>query len=193
MERVNGTLQDRLVKELALAGITSIAAANGFLDAHYLQAFNDKFAIPPVRGINAHRTVPAGMLLEDVLCLQESRTVGEDWCIRLANRILQIDKKHAAWSLAGRKIQVLVRADGTLKLTHQEKTLHWKEVARRPVKRPEALLGRWHRELPGSLRPIIPRREPIISPATRRDRSEVNARCAPVGLASLALLPLPQA
>lgn len=173
VERVNGTLQDRLVKELSLAGITSIAHANRFLENHYLPRFNHRFAIAPARGINAHRKVPAGMLLEDVLCLQEPRTVGEDWCIRLVNRILQIDRKHAALSLAGRKIQVLVRADSTLKLVYQRQTLTWREVAARPVKLPEEMLLVAPRT---PWRPAAnhPWREPLTSPATRRDRGEVK-------------------
>jgi hypothetical protein len=173
VERVNGTLQDRLVKELALAGIASIASANRFMETHYLQAFNDKFAIPPARGINAHRKVPAGMSLDDVLCPQESRTVGQDWCIRLANRILQIDEKHGSLSLAGRKIMVLVRADGTVKLVHQDKTLSWRELATRPVNLPEGTLAPAPRTL---WRPAAhhPWREPMISPTTGRDRGEVK-------------------
>jgi hypothetical protein len=172
VERVNGTLQDRLVKELALAGVTTIAQANRFLEERYLQAFNDKFQVPPARGINAHRKVTAGIKLEDVLCVQEFRTVGEDWCIRVNSRILQLDKKHERLALAGRKIQVLMRADGTLKLLYQGQSLEWTEVASRPVKQPEKTLMTAPRR---TWRPASghPWREPVI-PSHRRVRGEVK-------------------
>jgi len=137
VERFNGTLQDRLVKELKLAGITTIAAANRFLETHYLKAFNDRFAVVPASGINAHQKLPVGVVLADVLCHQEPRTVGEDWCVRVQSRILQIDRRHAGLSLAGRKIQVLMPVEGNLKLMYQGQTLACKELAVRPIKLPE--------------------------------------------------------
>ena len=46
--------------------------------------------------------------MAEVLCPQEERVVGEDWCVRYENRILQIAKRHEALALAGRKIRVLL-------------------------------------------------------------------------------------
>jgi len=57
VERANGTLQDRLVKELKLAGITTLAAANAFLEK-FLEDYNERFSQPPASGINVHRHVP---------------------------------------------------------------------------------------------------------------------------------------
>src|ERR1035437_534508 len=173
VERVNGTLQDRLVKELALSGVASIPAANRFLEQHYLQAFNDRFQVPPARGVNVHRKVTAGINLEDVLCVQELRTVGEDWCIRVSNRILQIDKKHAALSLAGRKIQVLMRADATLKLLYQGISLSWREVAGRPVKQPEKTMV-LAPQTPWRPAANHPWQVPVIPRYLHRDRGEVK-------------------
>jgi hypothetical protein len=132
VERANGTLQDRLVKELKLAGITTIAAANVFLEK-FLEDYNERFSQPPASGINVHRRGPPGLKLAEVLCPQEERVVGEDWCVRFANRIFQIEKKHEALALAGRKVVVLCRADGTLKLLRGEKVLRWTELKTRPV------------------------------------------------------------
>ncbi|MBK7150323.1 MAG: hypothetical protein IPH72_00925 [Sandaracinaceae bacterium] len=55
VERANRTLQDRLVKELRLQGISDIVAANDFLDAHFRDAFNRRFACAPESDLDAHR------------------------------------------------------------------------------------------------------------------------------------------
>jgi transposase len=136
VERVNGTLQDRLVKELKLAGISTIAAANVFLEK-YLRIHNQQFGQAPASGVNVHRRVAAGVKLEDVLCLREARVVGEDWCVSFMGRILQIDKTHAALGLAGRKVEVLRHLHSTLKLIYRGRPLVWKELGGRPAKPPE--------------------------------------------------------
>jgi transposase len=137
VERVNRTLQDRLLHELALAGITDIAGANAYLESRFLEAFNDRFAVAPAKKINAHRKLAggkfAGINMEDILCLKDRRTVGRDWCVRYASRILQIHPRHERLSLAGRKIQVLEHADGTLKVMHKGRALVYQEIASRPV------------------------------------------------------------
>jgi transposase len=152
VERANRTLQDRLVKELALAmgeagaegeaggGIKDLASANAFLEKKFLKAYNQRFGQTPARGMNAHRRVPENVRLAEVLCHKESRSVGQDWCVQYAGRILQIAKRHEALALAGRRIEVIERADGTLKLTHRGQALVHKELAERPVKKPSRKL-----------------------------------------------------
>jgi transposase len=143
VERVNRTLQDRLLKELALAvtpagrGITEIAAANAFLDQTFLKAFNREFGRVPARGMNVHQRVPAHLKLEEVLCHKESRAVGQDWCVQYDGRILQIPRKHESLALAGTRVDVLQRPDGTLKLMHRKECLTFTELASRPQKMPQ--------------------------------------------------------
>lgn len=132
VERMNGTLQDRLVQELKLAGIGEIATANTFLEQHFLKAFNHRFMRTPGNGMNVHQRIPQGVRLAEVLCTIELRTVGEDWCIRWANRIFQIEKCHVGLKLTGKRIEVLQLADGTLKLRHHTQNLRWKERSSRP-------------------------------------------------------------
>jgi hypothetical protein len=136
VERANRTLQDRLVKELALAGIGDIAAANVFLEKTFLKSFNEEFGKPPAKGINVHHKVPAHLNLADVLCPREWRSVGADWCVQFEGRILQIQKKHEPLALAGKRIEVLCRADGALKLVHGGVSLAFEEAVTRPVKVP---------------------------------------------------------
>jgi transposase len=150
VERMNGTLQDRLVQELKLAGIGDLAAANAFLEQRFLPEFNHQFAHPPACGTNLHRKVPAGVQLAEVLCEIETRTVGRDWCIRWANRILQLDERHAGLRLAGQKVQVQQHAEGTLQVVYRGQRLRWREVSGRPVAKPVAPLP------PGAGRPWRP-------------------------------------
>jgi hypothetical protein len=136
VERVNRTCQDRLVKELELLGIHTIQEANAYVEKKFLKSLNELIHRQPVSGANLHQPVPRNIQLEDVLCTIEERAVGQDWCVRFDGRILQIQKKHQPLALAGKRVQVLQRADGTLKLRHQNKALLFVELASRPVKAP---------------------------------------------------------
>jgi hypothetical protein len=136
VERVNRTFQDRLVKELALLGITTIAAANAYLEKTFLKSINALIGRTPASGANVHQPLPRHRELEDILCVIETRSVGEDWCVRVGGRILQIQRQHQALALAGKPIAVLQRPDGTLKLMHQGKPLLFTELASRPVAQP---------------------------------------------------------
>jgi transposase len=90
-ERAFRTLEDRLPKELALAGITDIDAANAWLRAVYLPAHNARFAVAAEAAGSAF--VPAAPhQWREVLCLRETRQVGNDNCVRWRNRRLQIPK-----------------------------------------------------------------------------------------------------
>jgi transposase len=141
VERVNRTLQDRLVKELAMApaaggmGLRDIASANAFLDQTFLRAFNREFGKAPASGVNVHHKVRSPLKLEDILCHKESRAVGQDWCLQYEGRILQIHRKHESLALPGKPIDVL-DSGGTLKLMHQGQPLIFVELAARPVKMP---------------------------------------------------------
>jgi hypothetical protein len=76
MERMNGVLQDRLVKELRLAGINDLASANRFLDGKCLRAFNRRFARAAASPVDAHRAVPRN--LNEALNWEEERVVQGD-------------------------------------------------------------------------------------------------------------------
>jgi len=88
-ERAFETHQDRLVKELALHGITDMNAANRYLSQVYLPAFNAEFMQPPPE--NGSAFVPwTGNNLDDILCEQDERTVSADNCISFEGKKLQI-------------------------------------------------------------------------------------------------------
>ncbi len=132
VERMNGTLQDRLVKEMRLAKIATIASANAFLNQTFLPALNRKFMVKARTSGDMHRKLPAGTKLNDVLSFQEKRRVSNDWCVSWRNRIFQLDRRHERMALAGRELIVREKLDGTIQLLHQGHTLHWQELAQRP-------------------------------------------------------------
>ncbi len=136
VERVNRTFQDRLVKELALLGITTLAAANAYLEKTFLKSLNVLIRRTPASGANVHQPLPRHRPLEDILCVVETRVVGQDWCVNYARRILQIDRRHQPLALVGKPIHVLQRADGTLALRHRNQPLRFAELAARPVSLP---------------------------------------------------------
>jgi len=146
VERRNRLLQDRLVKEMRLRGIGSIAAANGYLDGEYLDALNRDYTVDAADPADAHRpvaTAAGGRPLDEVLCEQEWRAVGEDWCVRWRGAFLQIAKEHAALDLAGQEVLVRHKRDGTVLLEHGRTRLAWTPVPRRPQppKNPKPAVG----------------------------------------------------
>lgn len=105
-ERVNRTLQDRLVNELRAAGIRTLPAANRYLRDHFVPAFNAEFGHPPADPVSAF--VPLGRVdLDQILCHEEPRAVGRDNTVRWGNLILQIAKQPGRRTCAG--LQVLIR------------------------------------------------------------------------------------
>lgn len=132
VERMNGTLQDRLVKALRLEGISEMKAANSFLRKKFLPAFNRKFAVKPASEADVHRKAPRH--LKEVLSWQEERVVQRDWTLVHERRWYQLDRQHEAMSLAGKKVMVRTLRKGTVQLEHGGKKLKWKDLGARPAR-----------------------------------------------------------
>jgi hypothetical protein len=179
VERANGTLQDRLVKALRVAGISTIREANAFLEQQYLREHNGRFGRRRGGQVDVHRKVPSGLVLAEILCVQESRTVGRDWCVTIAGRILQLDKRHENLSLAGRQISVLTLASGQLRLMHKGRRLRWQEAAARRPAPPPARPAK----AAASVRPVQAR--PPWRPAPDHPWRSAPVASAPLRSASL--------
>jgi hypothetical protein len=157
VERKNATLQDRLVKEQRLRGVSTIAAANALLagdppaarssssspsppslsSPSFLAALNGRFGVEPARKADLHRRVTAAMKLDDeVLCVREERAVGRDWCVQWRGRLLEVGARHEPLDLPrpGRRVLVVEKADGAVLLRYGGVDLSLREVARRPEK-----------------------------------------------------------
>lgn len=135
VERLNATLQDRLVKLLALEGITTIAGANAYLDATYLAAHNARFTVAPTKADDAHRPIPAVTVLPGVLCpVCEARVVDKTGCVSWRGRCFELLGRDGS---PRRRHRVLVRErlDGTVELVGlaDGRVLESRELATRPV------------------------------------------------------------
>lgn len=141
VERMNGVLQDRLVKALRLAGINDIKRANEFLAQEYLPGFNRKFQVEPTSPADAHRAIPRR--LDEVLSWEVQRVVQRDWTVACEGKWRQLDRQHQALSLAGKKVIVRTLRDGQVQLERGGVKLRWKELSRRPgrVKSQAILVG----------------------------------------------------
>ncbi len=131
VERKHRVFQDRLVKELRLRGISDMEQANALLDKTLLPELNRRFSVKAVREANVHRKAPQG--IAQILCMQEERVVGQDWCVRWRNRWLQIEAQGDAVGLAGRKVTVRQLGDGTLRIERGGQRLSCRELASRPT------------------------------------------------------------
>ena len=131
VERMNGTLQDRLVKALRLAGINTIDAANTYLEQKFLTQLNQRFMVAPASAADAHLAVSEAVLHAS-LCVQQQRTVGRDHCVSWQGRVLQLKAPKALASLAGKCVTVQQALDATVSVHWREQTVAWQAVDQRP-------------------------------------------------------------
>lgn len=122
-ERAFRTHQDRLVKELAAAGITDMARANAYLRQHDRPAFNAEFARPPREAGSAFVASPAAGQLDAILCEQHERRVGPDNCVRFQRRVLQIPPDRYRCHYVKAKVMVLQHPNGGLTIRHGPREL----------------------------------------------------------------------
>lgn len=121
-ERMFRTHQDRLPRELALAGITDMAAANRYLRDHYRPAFNAEFMQPAMEQGDAF-VAWIGAPLDEVLCERFERTVGYDNCVSFETMKLQIPADRHRCHYVKAKVAVLRRTDGSLAVLHGPRKL----------------------------------------------------------------------
>lgn len=120
-ERMFGTLQNRLPQELRTNGITTMEAANRFLKEDFLPRHNARFTVIPEGEGSAF--VPFAGNLEDILCIQEERVVGNDNTVRYKNRILQIPEDRHRHHYVKARVRVHEYPDGRLALFHGPRRL----------------------------------------------------------------------
>lgn len=137
VERLFKTLQDRLVKELRLAKISTIPAANRFLDQTYLAKHNQKFSVPPKNNTDVHRTVGKTKAeLDAIFSFQETRVLCNDYTIHWKNRIFQIEKHQPYFLLPRTKVTVEERLNGQVKIIYKGKYLKMHEIDPQMIRRP---------------------------------------------------------
>lgn len=122
IERLWGTLQDRLVAELRLAGIRTVAAANAFLPG-FTGPFNGRFARPAADSTPAWRPVPRGLDLERLCSLYTEATVLNDNTVRTQGTILQIPPGPGGRGYAKARVEVRQLLDGTWRVYYHDRLI----------------------------------------------------------------------
>ncbi len=122
VERLIGTFQDRLVKELREAGASTLVEANQVLK-RFLPEFSARFSVPPAQSGSAYRPWPSGLKREEVFSFTHQRTVNNDNTISFDRKRLQIPPGPDRISYARARVEVLQRLDGSLAICHQGQTL----------------------------------------------------------------------
>jgi hypothetical protein len=116
VERANRTLQDRLVKELRLAGISDIAAANAFLPG-FIEAHNLRFAHAPTRPDDLHRPLNlATSRLKEILCIRDQRHVGDNLVVHYERRKFILEDSQHARSAIGKYVETYAYVDRQLEI-----------------------------------------------------------------------------
>jgi len=121
-ERLFGTLQGRVPKDLALAGITTVEAANAWLRDTYISAHNTRFATKAEQEGSAFVAV-TGLGLAETLCVQEERIVGNDNCVSFENRKLQIPESPLRPHFVKATVKVHQYPNGGLAIFHGRRCL----------------------------------------------------------------------
>jgi len=122
VERVNGTLQDRLVKELRLEGISDMEAGNVFLKV-YMAAHNAKFAKIPFNDKNLHRPLAKHDQMDTALCVKEPRTVSNDLTLQYDRVRFILEPNDQSAGLQRKKVMVYDYPDGRIEIRHKGQPL----------------------------------------------------------------------
>lgn len=131
IERLWGTLQERLVVHLRLMGATTLEEAEAALP-DFIERYNERFAVPPAEAQVAFRSVPAHMRLEHILCWKEQRTVLPGYVIQYDNQTYRLNTPKGAPTIPLRTIiDVLEHVDGSI-------DVGWKGHIYTPEPLPEA-------------------------------------------------------
>ena len=133
IERLFQTLQDRLVKEMRLAGIDSLAAANHFLKTRFLPEWEERFTVAPRIPGNAHRRLGREHRLEEILSVRVVRKVSDDHTVSWEGNRWGVPRAEVCAGLRGAQVEIERRLDGSHWLRFRKRYLrlrHCPEPAR---------------------------------------------------------------
>ena len=200
VERAFGTAQDRLIKEMRVAGVSTLGAANRFLAECWVPFWNERFAVEPRDARDAHRPLPPGIDLEALFAETATRKVAHDFTIRFKNRYWQIPEREACGIRPGAEVVVERRLCGDLHFRTGRRYLAVESLGRarppaRPAKPQPAKPGKpgskppkpapdhpWRRQIHASARMAMARRDQRLAEEAARS----NGRPAELPDAELA-------
>jgi hypothetical protein len=130
VERLFGTLQDRLIKEMRVAGISSMEEANRFLEETFIPFWDKRFGKEPREATDAHRSLAKGIDLLRLFAETDERVIGNDFTFRFKNRFYQIEAHDAQAVMPKTRVTIEQRLDGSTRFRWRDRYLF-----------PTALLG----------------------------------------------------
>ncbi len=128
VERLFGTLQDRLVKEMRLKVISTKDEANEFLRG-YLPQHNRRFRVCPVKEADVHVELPKHFNLDKHLCIKTERTLRDDNTVALSGKLYQVEERSSA-----KKVVIEERLDGSMHIMGNGAELKYRKITERPKK-----------------------------------------------------------
>jgi transposase len=131
VERVNQTLQDRLVKEMRLREVSSLEQANAYAD-EFIRAFNEKFAVEAKSGSDAHRPLVAGEKLEHILRVRQSRVLSKNLQLSYEGVIYQIVSKRPSYAMRYQRVWVYEDAEAEVEIEYKGRRLDYKVHREQP-------------------------------------------------------------
>ena len=178
VERIFQTLQDRLVKELRLAGITTIEEANKFLE-EYIPKFNAKFAVVPKREKNLHKKLDKQTeeKLPQIFSTQNQRKVNNDYTVMFKNSFFQLDRKQPTTVYKKDTVVVEEHLDNSIKLRLRNYYLNYTVLPERPKKEINVKLVAITRQIQGSYKP--PADHPWRRQFLSNRQKNVGVKCVP--------------
>jgi hypothetical protein len=144
IERLFGTLQDRLVKEMRLANINTPEDGNKFLEEVFIPKFNVKFAVTPAKTGSVHNSLTSTdkININRIFSIQSERVINNDFTIQFKNKWYQLAEIQLTTVRAREKVLAEEWLDGTIHFSLRDKYLSYTELPERPkkVKRPPLIL-----------------------------------------------------
>jgi hypothetical protein len=150
IERTFGILQDRLVKEMRLAGIRTKDQANRFLEK-FLPRFNERFAKEAKKKGDLHRPLPKGIDLSEIFCIKATRTINNGYIVKWRGRQLLIE--NTSMAVRRRKVEVRESFDGKITIKFNGRYLKHREIIetkrsskekmKKPVDEPKKRKGKY--------------------------------------------------
>lgn len=142
VEKMNGTLQRRLVKELRLNGIKTIAGANKFLKEIFIPKYNKQFAVVPKKEADLHRKLDDKKIgeLDKILSIQSERRVNNDYTVRFKNNYYQLTEIQPTTVCKKDKVTMEEHLNGDIKIAVRNKYLNFFRLPEKPKKEIEIKL-----------------------------------------------------
>lgn len=136
IERLFGTLQDRLIKELRLEKINTVEQANIFLEKIFIPKFNQKFAVTPAKSKNLHKSLTKidKANLDKTFSVQSTRIVNNDFTIRFKGQWFQLAEKQPTLVLRKSKVMIEERLNGKSFISLKGRYLDYTTLPERPQK-----------------------------------------------------------